>query len=352
MSEKLLIPKPCHENWGKMTPQEKGRHCAACDKVVKDYSLMTTDQILADLKSSTGTVCGRVPLESISPNNNLQKFSFWWKKNRIHSRIVSLAAVILSFMGIKKAEGQTKMGVIAVKGKISPVYENQNEQKKVNVKVVSDGLPVASASVQVYNKYNKLIASGQTNLEGNLNIEIQSTSADELYTIKTDAIGYEEKIIKNISFRKNTTNINIELKMDTEIILMGEIAYPYHEDNIPVDSAKNTIHKVETLSTEKIICQKQIEEPLDKIEEKGFEYLSFNPTFNIFPNPSDGDFTVETTNEEVFSFELYDMSGKQIFHISKLEKRYHYSNPSLPSGTYIVVLQAGSLQERIKIVKK
>jgi hypothetical protein len=36
----LHIPKPCHENWDAMTPQERGRHCDVCDKTVVDVTRM------------------------------------------------------------------------------------------------------------------------------------------------------------------------------------------------------------------------------------------------------------------------------------------------------------------------
>ena len=42
----LHIPEPCHENWDAMTPQDKGRHCQSCNKIVVDFSVMTDRQVL------------------------------------------------------------------------------------------------------------------------------------------------------------------------------------------------------------------------------------------------------------------------------------------------------------------
>ena len=55
---KIQIPKPCRENWNEMTPQEQGRHCAKCDKVVQDFSQMRDDQIINKVQSG-GSTCGR-----------------------------------------------------------------------------------------------------------------------------------------------------------------------------------------------------------------------------------------------------------------------------------------------------
>jgi hypothetical protein len=55
---KIQIPQPCHEDWGKMTPNEQGRHCASCDKTVTDFTKMSDKQIAAFLLNS-GSTCGR-----------------------------------------------------------------------------------------------------------------------------------------------------------------------------------------------------------------------------------------------------------------------------------------------------
>jgi hypothetical protein len=43
----LQINKPCHENWGAMTPNERGRHCASCNKTVVDLTAMPVSQAAA-----------------------------------------------------------------------------------------------------------------------------------------------------------------------------------------------------------------------------------------------------------------------------------------------------------------
>ncbi len=41
----IAIPKPCHENWSEMTPNERGRFCQSCSKTVIDFTQMEPDQI-------------------------------------------------------------------------------------------------------------------------------------------------------------------------------------------------------------------------------------------------------------------------------------------------------------------
>ncbi len=41
----ISVPKPCHEDWSKMTPREKGKFCSACKKTVVDFRKKSTEEI-------------------------------------------------------------------------------------------------------------------------------------------------------------------------------------------------------------------------------------------------------------------------------------------------------------------
>lgn len=56
----LHIAKPCPESWAAMTPTTAGRHCAACQKTVVDFTHKTDAEILAALRHAAGETCGRL----------------------------------------------------------------------------------------------------------------------------------------------------------------------------------------------------------------------------------------------------------------------------------------------------
>jgi hypothetical protein len=57
----LEIPKPCQQEWSKMTPDANGRFCAHCQQRVVDFTRMTDGQILAYLKEgAASSSCGRL----------------------------------------------------------------------------------------------------------------------------------------------------------------------------------------------------------------------------------------------------------------------------------------------------
>lgn len=54
----LQIKEPCKANWQSMSPQEGGRYCAQCDKVVKDFTQMSDAQVYDFVKQNQHS-CGR-----------------------------------------------------------------------------------------------------------------------------------------------------------------------------------------------------------------------------------------------------------------------------------------------------
>ena len=86
MKEKIYIriPEPCHEDWNKMNPIEKGRHCEVCKKDVFDFTNQDDAEIIAFFNNYNGTACGRFrdeqlnrPVSSIElkPASNFLKYA-------------------------------------------------------------------------------------------------------------------------------------------------------------------------------------------------------------------------------------------------------------------------------------
>ena len=56
----ISIPKPCHENWDAMLPNEKGAFCNACAKTVVDFTGKTDEEVTQYfLAHRAQKTCGR-----------------------------------------------------------------------------------------------------------------------------------------------------------------------------------------------------------------------------------------------------------------------------------------------------
>lgn len=68
MKTKITIPKPCHEDWNKMTPTQKGAFCKVCSKEVKDFTKSTDQEILNTLNESESSICGHINASQLNRN--------------------------------------------------------------------------------------------------------------------------------------------------------------------------------------------------------------------------------------------------------------------------------------------
>lgn len=63
---KIYIPEPCHEDWGKMTPNEQGAYCRVCTKTVVDFSERTDEDVQKFLlDNAENKICGRFRVSQI-----------------------------------------------------------------------------------------------------------------------------------------------------------------------------------------------------------------------------------------------------------------------------------------------
>ena len=77
---KISINEPCHENWDAMTPNDKGAFCKSCAKDVVDFSKMGIAEIKSFFSKPQGKVCGRFEekqLQELTFDDFFAKFTYW-----------------------------------------------------------------------------------------------------------------------------------------------------------------------------------------------------------------------------------------------------------------------------------
>jgi len=199
----LSVPEPCHEDWSKMTPEDKGRFCASCQKKVFDFTKSSDREIIASLEKEENA-CGRFLNTQLNRDLVLPavKSKLW------------PAAAVMSFFSL---------GTIPVMAQ-TPVATEQsiNEQelmvgkvamppKKITGTVSDASGPMPGAIITIEGSK----ATTQTDFDGNYSID-----AYPGFTLVYSFPGYTSQVQK---VTDNTVSINIVLKeeIQSEMVIMG-----------------------------------------------------------------------------------------------------------------------------------
>src|SRR5687768_7820769 len=194
MNSKIIIAKPCHENWNKMTPEEQGRHCSACNKVVQDFTKMKTEDIVDRLKNTKDEVCGRIGVNKLTPANQKQKVWFWLNGVVLRKGIYPLMALLGVTLIAKKAQAQ--VGDYQVKGKMDTRNYHTND-KKLNVIVKnSEGVAISDASIRIISGVVKEPKALITDNTGRVTFILPAAGLlNNTVEVEVSAGGYESKIL-------------------------------------------------------------------------------------------------------------------------------------------------------------
>src|SRR5690606_35281145 len=146
----ISIPSPCHEDWNKMTPFEKGKYCALCEKTVIDFSGMSDAQLVAFFRSNKGNMCGRFAKDQLDRSIEIPRKRIPWLRYFFQ---VAIPAFLVTAKAV--AQGKVKVGVEThvlqsdtARLEVKELYE-QKQKGKVITGVVTDtaGTPISNAAV-------------------------------------------------------------------------------------------------------------------------------------------------------------------------------------------------------------
>ncbi|HEY5969201.1 MAG TPA: carboxypeptidase-like regulatory domain-containing protein [Chitinophagaceae bacterium] len=213
MSKKfqLQIPEPCHEDWDKMTPGDKGRFCDSCKKTVHDFTGMSDAQLIAFFKKqATGSVCGRFYNDQLERDFEIPRKRLPWIK-------YFLQLIIPAFLFTSKAKAQGQTGFL---GDTVLVDSNKNgknlnescsdkpdmnKSKRITGKLVDEkGGAIPYATVVI-----KGTKSGVAT-DANGNFSIDPFLNQPKTTLIFSSVGFETKELI-IDTNKTESRCNVEL---------------------------------------------------------------------------------------------------------------------------------------------
>ena len=238
MSKKfqLQIPDPCHEDWNKMTPGDKGRFCDSCQKTVHDFTSMSDAQLIAFLKNpSNGSFCGRFYNDQLERDFEISRKRLPWMKY-----FLQLIIPAFLFTSKAKAQGQTRLlgDTVLVDSKkngknLNESYINKpdtNKSKKVSGKLVDEkGGAIPYATVAIKGTRSGVAADAN----GNFNIGLVADRSPA--TLVFSCVGFETKEITiDSNIMENRCNVQLAQMVTGTVGAVVVVGYSIRKKKEPI----------------------------------------------------------------------------------------------------------------------
>jgi hypothetical protein len=219
----LTVPQPCHENWATMTPATQGRHCAACSKVVVDFTQKTDAEILALLKI-TAAPCGRFRADQLdrpllAPPTPAPRWRTW----------LAATATVLGLREVAAEQGhgqhptavhhdlltrdQQKIAALRQRQQVQVKVDSSQQvlRGKVTDKSTGDGLPGLTVLLV------GTTTGAATGADGTFELIFSGSPASQ---VSFSFIGYSTRIL---SVEQASTEATVTLETDVKGMLSGEV---------------------------------------------------------------------------------------------------------------------------------
>jgi hypothetical protein len=219
----LTIPKPCHENWDAMSPEDKGRFCGACQKTVIDFTDMSDRQVAEFFKKPAGNVCGRFDGEQLNRVIEVPRKRIPWVK---YFFTIALPA----FLFAKKAAAQ---GMVLKKDK-TEVYQKlttkveTGKKGKIGLpnfkieKVCNDSslfarIPLVIPSETKIERFNPMVTQLSEIFSVRLGgVSVQPVRAKDISSIKTIPVKNIDTALSKFSIFPNPVERNSIFTIQTK----------------------------------------------------------------------------------------------------------------------------------------
>ncbi|PUV23133.1 hypothetical protein [Sphingobacterium athyrii] len=236
----LQVKESCIADWGKMTAQEQGRFCGKCEKIVVDFSQMSDQEIVDQIKKSSKGLCGRFYedqlLRELDASFSFAKNPVWLNRwNGIAAGLMligslSLPAVqaqtfttgkvaVVQTKDVAATESVEKLTIPSQPLKSEPALSNQDSIKvKISGKIVcaSGEGSMTGTDVSIGDYHTK---AGEN---GSFEFWVPQSLFSKDQELRAQMIGYKTVVVR--LKKGNKKAINKPIKMEVRPMIMGLIA--------------------------------------------------------------------------------------------------------------------------------
>ena len=308
----LSIQEPCHQDWNKMTPNERGRFCTSCSKTVIDFSTMSDTVLLQYFENlNDSNVCGRVYTDQLE--RSIQPLARPRKKIAVFWQYILAFAIMLTKGPVAKAQGGIKKGEVNMNTTIgdtillptaSPISNEilvggltrkrargiqEVMANKIQRLHITDeaGLPIQNASVTLFPASKTFV----TDQNGHADMSHYPLTD----SVQVSAIGYttSKLSVKNIR--------NAAVVLQKSAVLLDEVVLESFADYVTGRMTAGGI----SMTRSRIF---NISDTLQNFKAR------FNPAFNLYPNPAQPGQSCKIELKEAGSYRIRisDATGRQL----------------------------------------
>ncbi len=233
----ISIPEPCSENWDKMLPEEKGRFCMSCQKVVVDFTTMSDEQLLKYFTDHEGkSTCGHFLATQVDRPLVIPQKKYWYYSinKKVAAAFIAVQAMLLNvranalpqnnieIVGEEKTEGDI---VTAITGR---VVDYLTKEPVVGMKVIIEGTDYYAITDI---KGGFAISVKGSTVSGMLKVSVVKNTKDNSSTYWSEEGTLDELANKNFTIYKYPQGVMNEVTIKSYLIPEVE---PYHPEGLRV----------------------------------------------------------------------------------------------------------------------
>lgn len=310
----VTIPEPCHENWGEMTPTQRGAFCQKCAVDVIDFSGKSAQEIKATLDANIGKhLCGRFEKKQLHTLN--EDYALWERQTAQTFQSKFLWACLIVF-GMTLFTGCETSNAQEVQANLIEMVNHRD--KDTNRTTIDTTKDTTTVPVDIIEHPWEFIQGDIAYDPSWDNLESQTDSLD--------------KPISCTSPLPDSTDNPPQIDHPEEMIL-GKIKLPEKTENSPIEQPEQPQETTQVLETS-----------------------DYNA--RLFPNPTHDTATLNITPEKrgKYVISVYATNGKlvQVLYNGLLnpeEQNFRIQLSNQPAGLYFIEITSDKGTKTLKINK-
>jgi hypothetical protein len=345
----LTVPEPCHEGWEKMTPSEKGRFCASCQKQVVDFSVMSDRQVAEFFKKSQGgSVCGHFMTGQLDRAIDIPKKRIPWVRYFFQ---FTLPAFLLSL----KASAQ-KTGNKPEISNTKNVNQTTNallidEMKKNGSGVCSDLKDTALVFRNANPQDQRILIRGYVSPRYLSIAKIKGVVTDEMGQPLPGATLFVKGTKIGVA-AGNNGEFRISARMPNDPLILQASYVGYEVMEIPVDRTGNDSLVIKLKMARReftdgfVIISRPVKKEIKDVPLMPVVTRENSSGLRVFPNPVSAGANLKINSKKMpegdYTLTLIDQSGQAVYQqetrIEAYANQFNIGVPAVTAGSYFLVL--------------